>query len=238
MVSMEMEREQAKKRRAPRNEEEDHPIPLTQGSVAQYFRGGGSPTISQERFDKLILNFIIQGLHPLHTVERPEYIDLFREILPSRHLMSRRTLGRMLEDEYTSMKSTLSKILSKQNHVFADVDERQDDLDAPDGSLQVFNVEIDSKQHELKHNRTDLWAHNCVLNEGSLSSRLFQNTSKFTTPDDEALRAAVPRLANEADMQIFQITEYVGGHWMSILEDAERLEDDLALVNHDNHMGI
>ncbi|KAI2645943.1 hypothetical protein H4Q32_025296 [Labeo rohita] len=122
MVSMEMEREQAKKRRAPRNEEEDHPIPLTQGSVAQYFRGGGSPTISQERFDKLILNFIIQGLHPLHTVERPEYIDLFREILPSRHLMSRRTLERMLEDEYTSMKSTRSRILSKQNHVCTTTD--------------------------------------------------------------------------------------------------------------------
>ncbi|KAL0148131.1 hypothetical protein M9458_056533 [Cirrhinus mrigala] len=48
-----------------------------------------------------------------------------------------------------------------------------------------------------------------------------------------------PLLASgEADMQIFQITEYVGGHWTSTLEDAERLEDDLAFVNHDDHLGI
>lgn len=36
--------------------------------------------------------------------------------------MSRRTLGRMLEDEYTSMKSTLSMILSKQTHVCTTTD--------------------------------------------------------------------------------------------------------------------
>ena len=73
MASMEMEREHAKKSSAPRNEEE-HPVPLIQGSVVQYFRDG-SP-ITQERFYKLNLNFIIQGLRPLHTVERPEYTDL------------------------------------------------------------------------------------------------------------------------------------------------------------------
>lgn len=121
MASMEVEREHAKKRNAPKNEEEEHPVPLIQDSVAQYFRRG-RPTLTQERFDKLILNFIIQGLHPLLTVERPEYTYLFREILPSTHLMSRRTLGRMLEDEYTSMKSTLSMILSKHNHVCTTTD--------------------------------------------------------------------------------------------------------------------
>ncbi|XP_069381208.1 E3 SUMO-protein ligase ZBED1-like [Paralichthys olivaceus] len=120
MASMEMEREHARKRSATQSEEE-HPVPLIQGSVAQYFRGS-TPTITQERFDKLILNFIIQGLHPLHTVERPEYRDLFREILPSRHLISRRTLGRMLEDEHLSMKSKLTETLSKQNHVCTTTD--------------------------------------------------------------------------------------------------------------------
>lgn len=119
MASIEMEREHTKKRSTQGNEEE-HPVPLIQSNVAKYFRG--NPTVTQERFDKLILNFIIQGLHPLYTVERPEYIDLFREILPSRHLMSRRTLGRMLEDEYISMKSTLSKILSEQTHVCTTTD--------------------------------------------------------------------------------------------------------------------
>ncbi|KAL0149569.1 hypothetical protein M9458_055096 [Cirrhinus mrigala] len=73
-----------------------------------------------------------------------------------------------------------------------------------------------------------------VLNQHSEFGFKFKNlnlnTSKSTTPDDEALSAAVPRLANKADMQIFQITEYVG--------DSERLEDDLAFVNHDDHLGI
>lgn len=87
---MEMERTRAKKRSTSKNEEEEHPI---QSNVAQYFRGG-SPTLTQERFDKLILNFIIQGLHPLHTVEKPEYIDLFREILPSMHFSVQKNIGK------------------------------------------------------------------------------------------------------------------------------------------------
>ncbi|KAL0153400.1 hypothetical protein M9458_051319 [Cirrhinus mrigala] len=37
---------------------------------------------------------------------------------------------------------------------------------------------------------------------------------------------------------LYTITEYVGDHWTSTLEDAERLEDDLAFVNHDDHLGI
>lgn len=96
--------------------DKEHSVPAKQGSVAQYSRGG-NPTITQERFDKLILNFIIQGMHPLHTVERPEYRDLFHEILPSRQLISRRTLGRMLDEEYSSMKSTLFKTLCSPNYV-------------------------------------------------------------------------------------------------------------------------
>ncbi|KAL0148311.1 hypothetical protein M9458_056373 [Cirrhinus mrigala] len=58
----------------------------------------------------------------------------------------------------------------------------------------------------------------------SQGTQPFQNTSKSTTPDDKALSAA--------------ITEYVGGHLTSTLEDSERLEDDLAFVNHDDHLGI
>ena len=115
---MEREREQAKKRSAP--EDDEHHAPQ-QGSVSQYFRGGPRSQ-SQENFNKLVLHFVIQGLHPLWTVERPEYIELFREILPSRELVLRRTLGRLLDDQYSLVKSTLVKILSKQNHVCTTTD--------------------------------------------------------------------------------------------------------------------
>lgn len=90
MDCLDKERAQAK-RRCPSLPVDDEENDL-QPSVSQFFRGGVH-IISQERFDKLILNFIVQGMHPLHTVDRPEYRQLFGEILPSRHLMSRRTLG-------------------------------------------------------------------------------------------------------------------------------------------------
>ncbi|KAL0149096.1 hypothetical protein M9458_055528 [Cirrhinus mrigala] len=97
---------------------------------------------------------------------------------------------------------------------------------------------------------------------------LYTNTSKSTTPDDKALRAAVPRLAKFKHLDLLKklygwlpichvlpefipciayawltvarisITEYVGGHLMSTLENSERLEDDLAFGNHDDHLGI
>ena len=113
-----MEREQAKKRSAP--EDDEHHAPQ-QGSVAQYFKGGPC-SLNQEHFNKLVLNFVIQGSHPLWTVERPEYIELFSEILPSRQLVSRHSLGRLLDDHYSLVKSTLVKILSKQNHVCTTTD--------------------------------------------------------------------------------------------------------------------
>ncbi|XP_076009587.1 uncharacterized protein LOC143003013 [Genypterus blacodes] len=79
-------------------------------------------TVSQAKFNRLILNFVIQGLHPLSVVEQPEFQELFREVLPSRHVMSRKTLIRMLEEEFTSMKSNLCRILSKQTFVATSTD--------------------------------------------------------------------------------------------------------------------
>lgn len=111
---MEEMREGAKKRCVER---EDH---ARQPSVSQFFTGGTH--ISQQRFDQLILNFIIQGMHPLHTVDRPEYRELFGEILPSRHLISRRTLGRLLDKEHVNMKSTLIDLLAKQNYICTTTD--------------------------------------------------------------------------------------------------------------------
>lgn len=55
-------------------------------------------------------------------MEGPGYRDLFRRIPRSRHMLSRTALGRMLEDEHSSTKSTLSKILPKQNHVCTTAD--------------------------------------------------------------------------------------------------------------------
>uniref|UniRef100_A0A673B404 BED-type domain-containing protein n=1 Tax=Sphaeramia orbicularis TaxID=375764 RepID=A0A673B404_9TELE len=121
IASLDKEQDQAKKRSA--THEEEHLDPSTQGSISQFFSGGTrNPVISQQRFDKLILNFIVQGLHPLQTVERPEFVELFKEILPYRHLISRRTLGRMLDDEYSSMKRTLTEELSTLTHVCTTTD--------------------------------------------------------------------------------------------------------------------
>ncbi|XP_075994004.1 uncharacterized protein LOC142988654 [Genypterus blacodes] len=71
-------------------------------------------SVSQAKFDRLILNFVIEGLHPLRVVERPEFQELFREVLPSKQLMTRKTLVRLLEEEFTSMKANLCRTLSEQ----------------------------------------------------------------------------------------------------------------------------
>ncbi len=78
--------------------------------------------VSQEKFNKLVLNFVIQGLHPLSIVERAEFKELFKQVLPSRHVMSRKTLVRMLEDQYISMKTDMCKVLSEQEFVATTTD--------------------------------------------------------------------------------------------------------------------
>jgi len=87
----------------------------------QYFMREVAP-VSQEKFNKLVLNFVIQGLHPLSIVERAELKELFKQILPSRHVMSRKTLVRMLEDQYISMKADMCKVLSEQEFVATTTD--------------------------------------------------------------------------------------------------------------------
>ncbi len=87
----------------------------------QYFMREVAP-VSQEKFNKLVLNFVIQGLHPLSIVERAEFKELFKQVLPSRHVMSRKTLVRMLEDQYISMKTDMCKVLSEQEFVATTTD--------------------------------------------------------------------------------------------------------------------
>lgn len=89
IASLDKEWEQAWKKSA--THEKDHLDPSTQGSISQFFSGGAhNPVIFQQWFDKLMLNFIVQGLHSLHTAERPEFVELLKQILPNKHSISRR----------------------------------------------------------------------------------------------------------------------------------------------------
>uniref|UniRef100_A0A3Q2P6D4 BED-type domain-containing protein n=1 Tax=Fundulus heteroclitus TaxID=8078 RepID=A0A3Q2P6D4_FUNHE len=107
MEWLDNERARAKKRcLTPPVNDDDSDL---QPSMSQFFRGGTHIT-SQECFEKLILNFIVQGMHPLHTVDRPEYRQLFSKILPSKYLMSRQTLG------------ALTDVMSKQSHICSTTD--------------------------------------------------------------------------------------------------------------------
>lgn len=82
-------------------------LPQKNAAKYSYFK-----LLLQAKFNRLILNVVIPGLHPLNIVEQTEYQELFWKILPSTHLMSRKTFVNMVVDQFTSIKGNVC--LSKQ----------------------------------------------------------------------------------------------------------------------------
>ncbi|KAJ8345565.1 hypothetical protein SKAU_G00297580 [Synaphobranchus kaupii] len=108
-------------------EEPEFTLANVQPSTVQVFQDPaqlfeGPAPVSQSRFNQLIFRFIVQGLHPLNIVERPEFQELFREVIPTRSLMSRQTLAKMVDDEFVCVKSNLCVALEKQEYVATTAD--------------------------------------------------------------------------------------------------------------------
>lgn len=70
--------------------------------------------VSQATVDKLITNFVVKGMHALSTVEQPEFIELVTGLCCSATVMSRRTLGRRIDDSFNDklqqIKDTIAKV--------------------------------------------------------------------------------------------------------------------------------
>lgn len=93
------------------------------GTMATFLtRQTVSAAVSQAKLYKLTLRFVVQGLHPLSIVERPEFKDYLQELVPRRQLLSRKTLVRMVEDEFVHMCTNLCTTLSQQDYVATTTD--------------------------------------------------------------------------------------------------------------------
>jgi len=67
----------------------------------------------------LVTQFVVKGLHPLSTVEQPEFIQLVTGLCPSAAVMSRRTLGRRIQDTFSSEMLGIKERLDKQQYVWS-----------------------------------------------------------------------------------------------------------------------
>lgn len=95
----------------------------TAGPMAKFVtRPSGSVAMSQDTFNKLTLRFVVQGMHPLSIVERPEFKEYIHALAPGRQLLSRKTLVKMVDDVSVSMHKNLSSTLSQQEHVATTTD--------------------------------------------------------------------------------------------------------------------
>lgn len=81
-----------------------------------------SSPIPQSKVDSLVKSFIVKGMHSLATVEQTEFIDLVQGLRPGANVMSRRTLGRRIDDEFATKRAILKETLKNVHHVCTTVD--------------------------------------------------------------------------------------------------------------------
>ncbi|XP_051809094.1 uncharacterized protein LOC127535333 [Acanthochromis polyacanthus] len=69
--------------------------------------------VSQASVDKLVLKFIVQGLHPPHIVQQQGFIDLVKHLQPNTNVMTRNTVVNKVTNAAVEMKSKLKAALSE-----------------------------------------------------------------------------------------------------------------------------
>ncbi|KAL0153378.1 hypothetical protein M9458_051297 [Cirrhinus mrigala] len=82
----------------------------------------GSSVVQQRRLDELIVSYVVQGMHPLSTVEQKEFIDLIQGLSPHSSVMSRRTLCRRIDCEFDSKISSVKDLLKTTKHLCTTAD--------------------------------------------------------------------------------------------------------------------
>jgi hypothetical protein len=78
--------------------------------------------VSQAKVDKLVTQFVVKGMHPLSTVEQMEFIQLVTGLCPSAAVMSRRTLGRRIDDTFVTRMLDIKEQLAQQQYVCTTAD--------------------------------------------------------------------------------------------------------------------
>ncbi|XP_040063760.1 uncharacterized protein LOC115330107, partial [Ixodes scapularis] len=78
--------------------------------------------LTQPKVDNLIVKFVVDGLHSLSTVEEPGFIQLVTGLRPGASVMSRRSLGRRIDEEWEKFLDDAREKLSGQSYVATTAD--------------------------------------------------------------------------------------------------------------------
>ncbi|KAM7285269.1 uncharacterized protein ISCGN_032223, partial [Ixodes scapularis] len=78
--------------------------------------------LTQPKVDNLIVKFVVDGLHSLSTVEEPGFIQLVTGLRPGTSVMSRRSLGRRIDEEWEKFLDDAREKLSGQSYVATTAD--------------------------------------------------------------------------------------------------------------------
>lgn len=81
-----------------------------------------SVTITQAQVDKLIVNYIIQGMRPLSTVEEKSFVDMIVGLQPTKTVMTRKTLSVRLDVAYQTMVEQMTASLAAVEYVCTTAD--------------------------------------------------------------------------------------------------------------------
>ena len=95
---------------------------LRQTSLTGMSSQGSTLSSSQDVVDGLVMDYIIQEMRPLVTVEKPAFRRLLMGINPSVNVMCRKTLAARLDERFQQMKSELKSHLSDVSSVCTTAD--------------------------------------------------------------------------------------------------------------------
>lgn len=97
-------------------------IPCKQPRMSEVMIVGANRRVPQAKVNKLIANFICEGLHPFSVVEQPSFKELLLTLNPQCKVMSSLNLQGRIEGAATQMKHTLLSHLSKVSYVATTTD--------------------------------------------------------------------------------------------------------------------
>lgn len=78
--------------------------------------------MSQASVDKVVLKFVVQGLHPPHIVQQQGFIDLVQHLQPNTNVMTRNTVVNKVTKAFVEMKRKLKAALSEIEFVATTTD--------------------------------------------------------------------------------------------------------------------
>ncbi|XP_041823036.1 uncharacterized protein LOC121628166 [Melanotaenia boesemani] len=81
-----------------------------------------SRSISQSAVDRAIVQYVVNGLQPLSTVENEAFRELLTDLLPTAKIITRVTLRSRIEDLAKAMRKVLTEEMSKVDHIATTTD--------------------------------------------------------------------------------------------------------------------